>query len=335
MKAYLQWRAVLLAGICVLCAALPAPAAEKRFLVLPRCEEGRTVWWLQDRDNGSAVSVLPELGANCFRYRAGGRAILLEPASVDALCRAPLASGIPLMFPFACGVSGAAIRYNGEICRMKPNPTGPPIRSAGLVFRRPFQVVEAKGGATSATLLCELDSTADPVIAKEYLWPFRFRVRFSLDAEGLSCHYSMYNSGRKSAPVMFGIHPYFAGRGPIAVPATRRYHYEGNLSNGESVPFDGRISGDMLLGALKYDKADSFACRIGTTRMRCSGEFGFINLYFPPGRDSVAVEPLVALPDAANLRDRGVADTGLRELPPGKTFDCRIRIEPDLSAGGT
>lgn len=321
-----------LAGICALCLALPAAAGSERFQATPQREGGRTVWRLRDRENGSAVFVLPELGANCFRYRVGDRAVLLEPASVESLCRAPLASGIPLMFPFACGVAGAEIRYNGEICRMKPNPTGPPIRSAGLVFRRPFQVIEAKGGVASATLLCELDSAADPVIAEEYLWPFRFRVRFTLDAGGLSCHYSMYNSGRRSAPVMFGIHPYFSGRGAISVPATRRYHYEGNLSNGRSMPFDGRICGDMLLGALEYGKADFFECRIGADRMRCSRAFRFVNLYFPPGEDAMAVEPLVALPDAANLRARGMVDTGLRELPPGNTFACWIRIEPAFPA---
>ena len=323
----------VLTGFCMLWLALPVQGGNERFLVTLRPEAGKAVWELRDRENNAFVSILPELGANCFRYRVGGKAVLLEPDSVEMLCKKPLDSGIPLMFPFSCGVSGAELHYNGEICRMRPNPTGPRIRSAGLIFRRPFRVIEAQGGTDFAMLLCEINSTADPVITKEYLWPFRFQVRFTLDPKGLSCHYIMYNNGKKTAPVMFGIHPYFTGRGPVSVPAARRYQYEGNLSNGERGQFDGRIDGDMLLGDIKYGKTDFFECRIGSFRMQSSNEFSFINIFFPPGKQSVAVEPLIALPDAANLRKRGVAGTGLRELPPGKSFSCWLRIEPEFPSG--
>ena len=320
----------ILTGLCVFSIMLAVQAESDRFSVTSHPEDGKTVWELHDRESNSRVSILPDQGANCIRYRVGGKPILLEPASVAALCKRPLDTGIPLMFPFSCGAGNAEINFNGEVCRMRPNPTGPKIRSCGLIFRRPFRVIGAKGGTASATLLCEINSNADPVVAKEYLWPFRFQVRFTLDAAGLSCHYTMYNIGKKTAPVMFGIHPYFTGRGPVSIPATHRYEFAENLSNGKKGPFDGRINGDMLLGDINYGNADHFECRIGSVLMRCSREFGFVNIYFPPGLSAVAVEPLIALPDAANLRARGVTGTGLRELPPGESFTCQLRIEPEL-----
>jgi prepilin-type processing-associated H-X9-DG protein len=127
----------ILTGICIFSFMLAAQAESGRFSVTSHSEDGRTVWDLQDRKSNSIVSILPDQGANCIRYRVGGKPILLEPASVAALCKRPLDTGIPLMFPFSCGAGNAEINFNGEICRMRPNPTGPKIRSCGLIFRRP------------------------------------------------------------------------------------------------------------------------------------------------------------------------------------------------------
>lgn len=310
----------------VLLAASALAGGEPRFAAEMREVESEKVCVLLDRQSGASAAILPELGANCFRYRAGGVPVLREPPTLRELRRRPLNYGVPLMVPFACGVSDATVFYRGEKCRMRPNPTGPPIRSGGLIFRRPFRVESLTADAEGARLVCELDSRIDAAVSGEYLWPFLFRVEFILEEGGLRFRFEMTNPGDRPSPVMFGIHPYFS-IGAVSVPATRRYGYADNLSDGTSALFGGSVDSDMLLGDM-VETEGKYLCRIDDVRLLCDAAFRFINVHFPPGGEAVAVEPLAALPDAARLHSEGRCNTGLADLEPGGVFRCEFKILP-------
>ncbi len=54
-----------------------------------------------------------------------------------------------------------------------------------------------------------------------------------------------------------------------------------------------------------------------------------VQLYTPPGREAISIEPLSSVPDAINLAERGVPGTGLCEVTPGGSvaFEISLRLE--------
>ena len=49
-------------------------------------------------------------------------------------------------------------------------------------------------------------------------------------------------------------------------------------------------------------------------------------VYAPRDAGFIALEPVTHETDAFNRHAHGVADTGFRTLPPGRTFSCTMRI---------
>ena len=52
-------------------------------------------------------------------------------------------------------------------------------------------------------------------------------------------------------------------------------------------------------------------------------------LFTPAGEDFLCVEPVSHGTDAFNLAAAGAADTGIRVLAPGETFEAQVNFAPD------
>jgi aldose 1-epimerase len=143
-------------------------------------------------------------------------------------------------------------------------------------------------------------------------YPFKveIRIRYALENNRFVCETTLTNKGKKSAPIGDGWHPYFAfpaDTTKLQLPRARRVELDDRMiPTGKTKP-DARFARSRALRGLELD--DCFAVPKGSTALLTGANFSidicwrnypFLQAFIPPGRKSVAIEPMTCAPDAFN-----------------------------------
>lgn len=225
-----------------------------------------------------------------------------------------------LMIPFPNRIRDGMYVFDGVKHQLPLNKADEGHAIHGLVLQQNFDIVEQKEGSVSLRTILEPSEG----------YPFRLEilVRYVLD-DGFSVHLLIKNIGEQSAPVGAGWHPYFMlgpvdGLGLKLDAKTRVVIDDRMVPTGEEsyTTFqERRVIGDTKFddgfvgeGAVLYTK--DFA-------LICWQDLPYIQIYTPPHRNSIAIEPMSCKTDAFNNGD------GLKVLKPGADFKARfgVRIE--------
>src|SRR4051794_21812693 len=102
---------------------------------------------IRDKTTGAEARVLPGLGFNCYSFVVPTKSKSGEPKSLELLWSAsdlltgkarPSGSGIPLMFPFAGRIRGAAYEFEGKKYQLEAGD-GQGNAIHGFVISRPWR----------------------------------------------------------------------------------------------------------------------------------------------------------------------------------------------------
>ncbi len=292
---------------------------------------------------GEEACLVPALGCQCLQYRVGALEVLAGPVSIDALRADPWACGIPVLYPWPGRIADARFTWAGREHQLRVNEPARGHALHGLVYDRPFNVLRQG----PYYLQCELDLGASAA------WPYSSRLRLDYEiGNGLRIHATVTNTGDRTMPFGFGLHPYF--RAPLGANGTRgamrlrlaaanRWPLDEQLiPAGRPAPVSGKcdLRSGSELGEETYDDAftaiaaDSDgairallidpALRVAVEVVSDSG-FAHWMIYAPGGRGVVSIEPYTCAPDAFNLAARGIrSDHG--ELQPGQSWQGRVEI---------
>ena len=260
---------------------------------------------------------------------------LTEPVAADRV--APMGCGMVLA-PWPNRVRDAVWQWEGETQQL--DVTEPKLHNAshGLLRNTGYTLVEKT--LTSLTL--------GALIAPQHGWPFLLdtRVRYELDADGLTVTHEVTNLSERAAPWAVGAHPYFrVGDVPseeltVTLAGATRLELD-DRSNPVAVhPVDGRwdLRAGVPARGLKLNTGyGELANRDGQadvawltapdgscTTLWADPAFGWIQAYTPSdfprddahgGPDSaIALEPMTAPPNALN------SGTDLIHLEPGASW---------------
>lgn len=308
---------------------------------------------LIDPATGSLAKILPQVGFNCFSYAPviDGELVELLWSSPDfaATGEKPMASGIPILFPYAGRIGGTKLNYAG---REWPLVIDPRLGFAihGFVYNRPWRVVAQSPAAATAEFHAATD---EPALLD--LWPadFRIRICYEIGHVGLSCSLVVDNPGDRPLPFGLGTHGYF--RLPLGnfgkrdecrliVPAANYWELDGMLPTGRKLPAEGPrgVSGGLAFGESKLDDvftdlsaaSGRVVCRLldAVNERRFSlifdEAFRHCVVFNPPHREAICIEPYTAAPDAFALAEGGI-DAGLRVLQPGESFGAKMELRLD------
>jgi aldose 1-epimerase len=305
---------------------------------------------LTDAQTGATARILPELGFNCFEFRA-----VVNGAVIDVIDRVPgfetggerpSRSGIPILFPFPNRIRGGRYSWKGKDYELPQNDNqGNAIH--GFCFDRPWRVI--RQGSNYATGQFQLSVDAPDRLGH---WPtdFIFEVDYELLHNRLRANFRIQNPSERSLPWGLGTHAYF--KLPLGVdsrvddctveaPATKYWELEQSLPTGRTFAVD--EARDLRDGAyfnlLKLDDVltdidcdgPQFDCTVideaaglQVTQL-CPPIFREITAFTPPNRNAICLEPYTCVTDAMNLEARGV-DAGLRVLGPGSEFHTWIDL---------
>ena len=326
--------------------------------------DGFEVYTLQEAQKAVA-EIAPGLGNNCYAFRVadtrsgpeGGNWLNLldPPPDLTTLQDHPDIYGIPVLFPFPNRIRGGTWRFEGETYQFDKPPESP-TSIHGLLLNRPYQVESHAADAGGATLVCALDSRDFPDIGRQYPFPFRIRITYTLKDAALSMSVSIQNTGSRNMPMGFGIHPYFcvglssdadASAALIQVPAATYWDLDADsvptgkrraaidaLDLRDGKPFAG-LTLDHVFTDVQMEADGVSRCVIENRDtghglvMESDAQFRELVVYTPPGREVICFEPYTCPTDAINLEARGIP-AGVIVLAPGETFSATVRIVPVL-----
>ena len=339
----------------------------ERFAVRVVTDEtyGDGVYELLDREAGSSARVAPAVGNNLFSLRApiGGREGGREGGrAMEAFLRAEQQGrgfpfGNPILFPYPGRVRGGRFSFGGRDYQLDVVPQmGNAIH--GLVLRRPWKVEESGATDEGARVVASLDSADHSEITRQWPFPFRISIGFTLSGDTVLLEAEATNVGAGPLPMGFGIHPWFrlplaeAGsreRCLVRVPARRLWEVEPSiLPTGRIVdpPAERDFHEIRPIGQTTLD--DTYTDVVlengeseclyrdpaagAEVSVRADGAFREMIAYAPPHLPAICLEPYTCVPDALNLQPKGL-DAGLMVLAAGASWRGKIWISLRPSKG--
>jgi aldose 1-epimerase len=224
----------------------------------------------------------------------------------------------------------------------------------GLILSSDFKDVKHQNGPMQSTVSGILHAGN---FGGHWLSQTDVSVQMALKDDALDIVVTAKNVGKQPLPMAIGAHPYFEfpsgdrTQSRIQVPAEERVlvdNYDNVFPTGQvepvkGTPYDFTAAGGKPLGSLFLDEcftnlqrdADGKvivnvtdpAANYGVRVMALSPDIKAIQVYAPPDKNFVAVEPQFNLSDPYNKKVWGHRDTGVVTVQPGALVSWHIRVE--------
>ena len=186
----------------------------------------------------------------------------------------------------------------------------------GLLHHKNFEIVSSSADIDSAFLHLKHDYLGTD---QGYPFPYCIEVLYTLDDDGIKIETKTRHTNDTAIPIALGWHPYFQFECAIEnvslkLPKVVELLVDDKMiPNGDSRPYHHfetlkPIGTETLDTCFKIDKSAPFT----STELQTNGisltiwtennpnQFDYLQVFTPPTRDCIAIEPMTAPPDAFN-----------------------------------
>lgn len=263
--------------------------------------------------------------------------LLRGPKSQQAL-QADETYASALLFPYPSRIRHGIYAFEGEMFTLPMNEANQDNAIHGFVAGQPFELLGQEITDTSASLVLRyIHDGSYP----GYPFAFEFRIRYTLSISGLSITYETQNTGSRKSPVSFGWHPYFTlneepvDQLTIELPASKQVLLDDNLlpvgeesyvHEGPIVLQDRELDAAFVVnenngeGVTTVLRSARQGLQLNIWQETGSQKLNYLVVYTPPGRTTIAIEPLTSNVNALNNGQ------GLIILEPQETARGTIRV---------
>lgn len=267
--------------------------------------------------NGKLFSVLKELDEKS----------LMEPAEMFTNA---------ILVPFPNRLRNGTYRVDGQEYHLEPYPKIAPHAVHGFMYNRPVDSVVEEFTDGSAKVLLKTIYRND---VQGYPFEFEQTITYEISAEAcFSCKVSVENIGTQTMPIGIGMHPYFKFDRAIdevflKLPACQRIETDadcfpiGDVNNYPDFQIPLLIQeqkfNDCFLAAPEQDLVE-IRLIAGDHQLIYTQYYSaskYFQLYIPPDRQSIAIEPMTCSIDAFNNQQ------GLTHLKPNEICTCSYRVQ--------
>ena len=318
-----------------------------RFNILKEKFGPHTAYNLVDNHSGELVCILPFMGGAVNRILLKKDDKLIDIIdgynSIDEIRKTLLFSfkGSNL-FPFPNRIANGSYVFNNEKHHLLINFPQQNNAIHGLVYDKEFDVLQVEPGESECCLVLGYVSSGD---LPGYPFQFRMQQRYRWsDKKGFECTTTIENLSDYSIPLGHGYHPYFK----IGLRKINDLYLRFKAITVLEVDQENIPTGKLV----KYQKFDQIR-QIGTTVLdncfqldtsrQCAevtlsdmsrdiqvniwmetgkNKYNYLQVFTPPGRDSIAIEPMTCAPDAFNSGE------GLIVLPSAERLSFSWGVSP-------
>jgi aldose 1-epimerase len=290
---------------------------------------------LNHPESGNGFSIVPGLGANVLEIRFGGENILDGYQSPEEL-EAGQWGKSALLFPFPNRLQDGHYTWEGQDYTFPINNAATHNAIHGFVRHEAFEVVHLELTTETAEITCRLDYRGHHAW---YPFPFSLEASFVITDRGaFSASFFVRNRHHSAIPVGLGWHPYFrltdrADAHNVHLPACALVDIDARmLPTGTRTPYDafaqpkplGETTLDNCFHVEESNTLYHLALQCGgrTLSLAASRDlFPFFQVFTPPHRESIALEPMTCNVNAFQNGD------GLVTIPPAGDWAAAFLLE--------
>ena len=246
------------------------------------------------------------------------------------------------LFPFPNRIKDGQYIFENKVYNFPINFPNEKNAIHGSVLENKFDIVAqvASEFETSLSIACTSSG-------KEEGYPFKTTIviKYSLDKDGFSCSTTIENKENKKIPVGDGWHPYFKTGSKIdtcflTLPVACSYKVDSRMIPTGEFSEELVYSKSTRIGTTQFDTGYKLA-KSANKRMITKledptldlslniwqdggeGNYNYLQVYIPPDRQSIALEPMTCLADAFNNKE------GLIVLLPSekRNFSFGLKLE--------
>ncbi len=214
-----------------------------------------------------------------------------------------------VLLPYPNRIAYGSFDFDGKKHQLICNEKALGNALHGFIYDQKFEVIKAESTESKAEVLLRHDYQGD---VAGFPYPFRTELIYQLDRYGkLTVTCKVENTGKMVLPLGLGWHPYFSMGEPVdglhfSFGSTKRWRVnEQMIPTGEIIAIT-PVSG--LIGKANYDDCftlDSSLVILASDKGRklsidCGRDFPFPQVYIPPHRNCIAIEPMTCPPDVYN-----------------------------------
>lgn len=289
---------------------------------------------LHNEKTGQRLAILPEYGAIVLDLQLKGVSVLDTYQTPQEVINNSWAKNT-VLYPFPNRLKNGSYEWNGETYHFFANESLTNTALHGFGQDKPMKITLLEVEENSAAITCLYTDygTHDG-------YPFRFSVEMAFtlsDETGFGLELSLRNHDEQIIPAGLGWHPYFT-LGPKAddyqlqMPECQLVGIdERMLPTGKTYEYDD-FNKPTALGITVLDNCFVLPVKEGRAEATIKGEKGtlhywqetgdgkynFLQVFIPPLRHCLALEPMTCAPDAFN---NGM---GLARLEPGEKLSGRF-----------
>lgn len=307
-----------------------------RFQVIEENFGAYSSFKLTDSQTGEYASVLPFLGGtiNNITLRHNNNLIeILDGYISDTNAKETLNSSFKgsNLFPFPNRIKGGKYEFHGVNYQLPVNFPDENNAIHGLIFESEFDILKCSDGDDECVLVIIYKPERKP---DGYPFDYILEVEYKWQKENLfQCTSKVTNKSNVDIPVGIGWHPYFhAATGKVddlllQFPAEEVLEVNDKMIPTQKTKSFSSFNKLKPIANTQLDhcfvlKTDSNPAEIiikndkldfGYTIWQETGvnKYNFLQIYTPPTRKSIAIEPMTCIPDSFNNK------TGLIVLAPG------------------
>lgn len=246
-----------------------------------------------------------------------------------------------VLIPFPGRIGNGRYTFDGQTFQLECNDKEGPNAIHGFVRSIPWNI--QVHDSNRVTMMVTLD--AETYSKRGYPFSLNITVTYELNTNGLSCTFSVKNSGDRAAPVGVGFHPYFTvgidiiDDAEVEIPGTGYLEFNerlvptGSIHLVQDTPWDyrrfrpiGQQRFNHCYVNLERDAEGSATASLRhlpsnrTITITMDSAFSAVVVYTGDAiadapRIALAIEPMTCASDAFNH-----PEWGLKRLAPGETF---------------
>lgn len=292
-----------------------------------------------NKTTGEYFSVIPELGGRiqeiCLAVNDGLIQILEKETDPEAFGEERWYRGV-ILTPFPNRVRGGEYEYEGVQQKLSINMPSEGHAIHGIMYNKAFTVDDSPESIGTLTLEHNYDGSSEG-------YPFKCLVKylFSLTDKGFACTTTITNLSTVRLPLGVGWHPYYTLGTEVdmlelklpkvasievdeAMIPTGRKDGMDDYSDFTSIDDTKFDTGFEILekGGEVVTEVRNFLTDVTLQAWQKTGTNGFnyVQVFTPPGRTSIAIEPMTCPADAFNSKE------ALIELEPQETWSGEFGV---------
>lgn len=290
---------------------------------------------LHNPKTGNGFSIVPAAGANVLDISFGGQSVL-DGYTTPAELEASKWGKSSILFPFPNRLDGGRYDWLGKTYQFPNNNAATGNAIHGFAREEIFEVEYVFLGHDSATIRCVLDYLGE---RPYYPFPFSLEIECSMDdSNRFELSVELTNLHLDPIPAGFGWHPYFklcdtANQHRLQLSRCERVEIDERM-----IPGGGRMEYPHFqkLQAVNDTVLDTCFCctkKLGISQLTLEGGthrlelrapvsiFPYFQVFTPPHRESIALEPMSCNVDAFNNQQ------GLTVLAPDKKWRGKMSLQ--------